>query len=265
MGKGLAECKHRAMDERRTRSTVGLIPAQRQPVQDGALLERPKLARAPGRPSPWRPHPVIALGFVLTLMTFLLNLTPVVVVMLILVTLLGLQTVVAIDRGCLVAEHLGEGPDPEAVARAVADALFAVGALSVDSRAVRHLGHRQLLEGVGASEAQCFDEAVDEVLTPLVSPRYVVPRWVITVRPHNIVGLRIAMGWLGPDSEVWHAVPTVLGTTDARAQAFARAWDQWVGGGPALWTGTRQGMAVLVAAHKPVDGTARAEQDASAR
>ena len=29
--------------------------------------------------------------------------------------------------------------------------------------------------------------------------------------------------------EVWHSVPSVLGTRGKRAQAFAKAWDHWVG------------------------------------
>ena len=38
----------------------------------------------------------------------------------------------------------------------------------------------------------------------------------------------------------------MLGTTGKRAQAFARAWDHWVGGGEAIYTGSPAGEGVLV-------------------
>ena len=38
----------------------------------------------------------------------------------------------------------------------------------------------------------------------------------------------------------------MLGTTGQRAQAFARAWDHWVGGGQAVYTGSPEGEGVLV-------------------
>jgi hypothetical protein len=41
-------------------------------------------------------------------------------------------------------------------------------------------------------------------------------------------------------------VPSVLGSTGKRAQVFAAAWDHWVGGGPAVYTGSPAGEGVLV-------------------
>ena len=48
----------------------------------------------------------------------------------------------------------------------------------------------------------------------------------------------------------------VLGTDDRRAQAFAGAWDHWVGCGPALDTGSLEGKDVLVThrGHDPLAG-----------
>ena len=80
----------------------------------------------------------------------------------------------------------------------------------------------------------------------MASPRYVVPRWVMTEPVDNADGLRAALGRLRPDGEVWHSVPTVLGTTGQRAQMFARSWDHWVGGGQAVYTGSPEGEGVLV-------------------
>ena len=94
------------------------------------------------------------------------------------------------------------------------------------------LGERRCaLEGVPAEESAAFATALDEVVSPMASPRYVLPRWVLQEPVDNADGLRVAFGRLRPDGEVWHSVPTVLGTTGRRAQAFAAAWDRWVGEG----------------------------------
>ena len=86
----------------------------------------------------------------------------------------------------------------------------------------------------------------------MVEPRYVVPRWVLTHPVDNADGFKAALGLLRPDGEVWHSVPTVLGTTSRRAQGFARAWDAWVGGGGAIYTGSPEGEGVL-ATHRGID------------
>ena len=93
----------------------------------------------------------------------------------------------------------------------------------------------------------------------MASPRYVVPRWVLAGPVDNADGVRAALGRLRPDGEVWHSVPSVLGTTGQRAQAFARAWDHWVGGGQAVYTGSPEGEGVLVDAprQRPVRGDDR--------
>ena len=80
----------------------------------------------------------------------------------------------------------------------------------------------------------------------MAEPRYVLPRWVLHDPIDNLDGIKAAFRLLRPDGEVWHSVPTVLGTTGRRAQAFAAAWDHWVGGGPAVYTGSPEGEGVLV-------------------
>ena len=56
----------------------------------------------------------------------------------------------------------------------------------------------------------------------------------------------MATGRVRPTGEVWHSVPTVLGTRAENAKRFAAAWDRWVGGGEAVYTGSPQGEGVLV-------------------
>jgi hypothetical protein len=42
-------------------------------------------------------------------------------------------------------------------------------------------------------------------------------------------------------------VPTVLGAHADLAAAYSRAWEHWVGGGAAVWTGSPEGAGVLAA------------------
>jgi hypothetical protein len=210
-----------------------------------------------GRLAPWRPHLLIAIGLVLAVMAFLLNLTPAIVIGAGLATMLGIQTTIAVDRGRRLAEDLARPPSIEQIACAVADGLHAAGLSSHGADAVRvemdELGERRcFLDDVTAEESARFAGALDEVVSPMGAPRYVLPRWVLQGPVDNSDGLKAAFGRLRPDGEVWHTVPTVLGTTGQRAQAFAAAWDDWVGGGTAIYTGSPEGEGVLVT-HRGVD------------
>jgi hypothetical protein len=166
-------------------------------------------------------------------------------------TMLGLQTTVAVDRGRVLAEDLARPPGVEQVACAVADALLAAGLSPRGADAVRvergDDGERRCtLTGVEPGVSATFAAALAEAVSPVASPRYVVPRWVLTGPVDNTEGVLAARGRLRADREVWHGVPSVLGGTEARAQAFARAWDHWVGGGKAVYTGGPPGQGVLV-------------------
>ncbi len=200
---------------------------------------------------PWRPHFSVAIGLVISLLAFALNLTPAVVIGLGLVTMLGIQSFVAVDRGRRLADDLAARPSIEQIAYAVADGLHGAGLAPVGADGVRveidPLGERRCsLEGVDAAVSAMFASALDEVVSPMGEPRYVLPRWVLAGPIDNYDGIKAALGLLRPDGEVWHSVPSVLGATGKRAQTFAAAWDHWVGGGPAIFTGSPEGEGVLV-------------------
>lgn len=222
-----------------------------RPDQAPVVLHAREVLVRDRRPSPWRPHPVIAAGLVTALVGFGLNMTPTAVVALGLATMLGLQATVAIDRGRVLAEALAGSPSIEQVACAVADALHQTGQSPVGAEAVQVVidergQYRCLLDGVEPAVSAAFATSLDEVVSPMASPRYVIPRWLLVGPVDNADGVRAALGRLGPDREVWHSVPTQLGTSRRRAQAFARAWDHWVGGGEAVHTGSAAGEGVLV-------------------
>ena len=161
---------------------------------------------------------------------------------------------------------LREATTPVSVLRiacAVADGLHRTGLVSQGATAVDveldEVGdYRCLLRGVPEDQSALFAEALDEVVSPIATPRYVVPRWVVTgldQSPRR--ALDAASGRVVADAVVWHAVPTALGTNKQRAAEFARAWDLWLGGGDAVATGSPEGAGVLAAQQRagPLDAT----------
>lgn len=155
--------------------------------------------------------------------------------------------------GAALLEAAGRPPGIGQLARAVADGLKATGRTPVGSEGVHveidHDGrYRCSLHGVSEAESAMFATALDEVLSPILAPRYVVPRWV--VGPADLGGTRAraaARGIVEPTGEVWHAVPTELGRRAGDAQEFAKAWQHWVGGGEAVFTRSAEGAGVIAA------------------
>lgn len=155
--------------------------------------------------------------------------------------------------GRTVLQDAARPPAVAQVASAVADGLSTAGLVSHDSAHVRveidlDGEYRCLLAGVPQDESAVFATALDEAVSPVVTPRYLLPRHV--VEPSGWSGmdsLRAAYGRTRADLVAWHAVPTVLGTNATRARAYAEAWDRWLGGGDPLFTGSAEGAGVLAA------------------
>lgn len=163
----------------------------------------------------------------------------------------------------------GVAPDPGVLpfAYAVADALQGLGlsprgaeaiSVSVDPRG----SYRVALTGVAPSVSALFATSLDEVLSPLAAPRYVVPRYLAPTPPQGRIAARAAArAWLAGRGEVtavvYHTVPTELGTRADRAAAFARAWSRWVSPAAPVRTATPEGEGILVT-HRgadPLDAT----------
>jgi hypothetical protein len=146
-----------------------------------------------------------------------------------------------------------EAPSVIRIASAVADGLFAAGLVRRGSDSVEVAldsegEYRCVLHDVDETEAQVFADALDEAVSPIGLPRYLLPRWVRTKR--DVTWWRsmwAGFGRLKPDGVVWHAVPSVLGVNAERAAAYARAWDHWVGGGDPVYTGSPEGQGILAA------------------
>jgi superfamily II DNA or RNA helicase len=142
----------------------------------------------------------------------------------------------------IAAARLGAARDrlPAAVpldlaARAVAEALAAVGDLSEDAaRSLviepRTSGYlRCRLAEAGEEESAAFAAALDEVLGPVGAPRYLVSR---LVAPPGVSRARLVARTLAGRpafTRRWHAVPSALGNRKERAEAFHAAWRRWLG------------------------------------
>ena len=143
------------------------------------------------------------------------------------------------------------------MAAATADALRDAGLVSQGAAALRieplpDGEYRARLAAVSAAESATFAAALDEVLSPLAHPRYIVPR--LFVAPPRRQAGRPATGRRGADAAdgapatvVYHAVPAVLGGNARLARAFATAWNARVSPGEMLYTGSPEGTGILVA------------------
>jgi superfamily II DNA or RNA helicase len=144
----------------------------------------------------------------------------------------------------------------EDMAMAVADALHEARLVSRDAAAVQLEplpagGYRARLRDVSAAESATFAAALDEVLSPLAQPRYIVPRLFLP-RPAGrwaaiTLALRRLTGRATAATVVYHAVPSALGANKKLAQLFERAWNIRVSPGELLYTGSPEGTGILVA------------------
>jgi len=142
------------------------------------------------------------------------------------------------------------------MAMATADAMQKAGLASRGAESVRieplpDGSYRARLGDVPAREAEVFSDALEDVLSPLAQPRYVVPRLVVEP-PDGLAGgialaaRRLITGGV-PAAVVYHAVPAVLGARKNLAVAFEAAWNARVSPGAMLYTASPEGAGVLAA------------------
>lgn len=158
--------------------------------------------------------------------------------------------------GRLLADATGEPPLLR-YAYAVADALKACalsryGAEGVVARVEPDGSYRLSVAGVDAATSERFALALDEVLSPIAAPRYVIPRYVLRPAPVRPRVRDWLNGTARADGVVYHAVPAALGQNRGRAAIFATAWNTWVSGGEPVYTNSPEGEGVL-ATHRGED------------
>lgn len=158
--------------------------------------------------------------------------------------------------GRLLEEAAGEPPVLR-FAYAVADALREAGlslrgAEGVVARLEPDGSYRLSLADVNAANSERFALALDEVLSPIAAPRYVIPRYVLRPAPPGPRARAWLAGTARADGVVYHAVPAALGHNRARAAAYAVAWNIWVSDGAPVYVNTPEGAGVL-ATHRGED------------
>nr|WP_218860903.1 DEAD/DEAH box helicase family protein [Nocardioides panzhihuensis] len=165
--------------------------------------------------------------------------------------------------GTRMASQLRRRPTVGAVGAAVADGLKETGQTSLGADGLEIAvdsdgSYRLHLAGVPEEESALFAASLEEALSPIAAPRYLVSRPVVG----DLTALkRLRLGVVGHHTaggEAWHAVPTALGRRAADAKAFRAAWEHWVGGAALLYTGSPEGVGILAAQRgaDPFDVTA---------
>ncbi|MFC7622055.1 DEAD/DEAH box helicase family protein [Microlunatus sp. GCM10028923] len=174
----------------------------------------------------------------------------------------------AVAAGRRLAE-LAAGPDPVDLGRAVADALCEAGLVPSGAASVRSTvdpdgTYRILLDDVDERGSAIFATALDEVLSPIAEPRYLIPRRVVAEVGTDRSSLHAAgRAWLDDalitDQVVYHAVPSVLGAKVALAETFGRAWNRWISLGDPVRAATPEGEGIMIThrGRSPFDVTTR--------
>ncbi|MBJ7330927.1 MAG: DEAD/DEAH box helicase family protein [Solirubrobacteraceae bacterium] len=126
-------------------------------------------------------------------------------------------------------------PPLDLVARALADAYVALGELRPEAAASldlepRTTGHvRCALTAATPEEAGRFARALEQTLSPVEAPRYLVSRAVAIPGLGRVAAVGRALTGRPTLDTVWHAVPDDLGSHKKRAEALHAAWTRWLG------------------------------------
>jgi superfamily II DNA or RNA helicase len=109
--------------------------------------------------------------------------------------------------------------------------------------------YRCYLSEASNDEARLFAESLDELLAPLDSSHYIVPRYIPGEPRTPLAALGIALRGaprrLPTRSVVYHAVPSALGANRERVSAFEKAWNHYVSAGSALYFKDPRAQAIL--------------------
>jgi superfamily II DNA or RNA helicase len=129
-------------------------------------------------------------------------------------------------RAARVAARLGADGMLIAVGRAVADAMSRglAGQVRVDPDARGEWSVR--LDDADAAQSAAFAQAIEQILSPVDFPRYLISR-------------RVRRGVV-----MWHAVPDAFGVNKAGATGFAEQWFAYVSRGELLYTGSPEGAGI---------------------
>ncbi|SDT43009.1 DEAD/DEAH box helicase family protein [Microlunatus soli] len=166
-----------------------------------------------------------------------------------------------------------EPPDLIDLGRAVADGLHAAGLSDRGAEAVSAAvdsggGYRITLADVSTRTSEIFAEAMAELVAPIGSPRYLLPRYQPVPIADDAQQLRRAGArWssgqpLDRQRVTYHAVPAVFGVNADRAGHLRTGWNRWVSAGEPIRAATAEGTGILVSTRgsSPIDVAAALRQ-----
>jgi superfamily II DNA or RNA helicase len=144
----------------------------------------------------------------------------------------------------------------EDLAASVAEALSATGGISkkLGPDSVRVVVqedgyYRCLLDDATTEQSALFADSMDELLSPLAAPRYIIPRYVVaapgSLLKTALLALRLSGEKRRGATVVYHAVPAWLAANKERATTFARSWNRYVSEGDPLYWKDPQAQAIL--------------------
>ncbi|MFI6480309.1 DEAD/DEAH box helicase family protein [Nonomuraea sp. NPDC050663] len=152
--------------------------------------------------------------------------------------------------GRMALEEVAERLDLAQLAYALADALRRCDLADRGAEAVRvepdgSGSYQVTLAGVRPAQSALFSRSLDELISPPVRPRYLIPRYIVTPGPRQ--ALALMAGEPEPNAVVYHAVPEALAANGGLARVFSTAWNTWVSAGRAVFADNPKGAALLVA------------------
>ena len=112
-------------------------------------------------------------------------------------------------------------------------------------------GYQVFLDYASPEDSATFARAYRELMGPLRDPRYIIARDSTSLRNPFYRMLWLGIHWLlGLEKErhAYHPVPRVLAARRAWAEALARYWKRFVGGGHLIYTRTEEGRRLLLKA-----------------
>ncbi len=144
------------------------------------------------------------------------------------------------------------------IGRALLAALRDAGLVSrsLDGKYVRVVetpgsGLQVFVDYASPEDSDIFARAYRELMGPIGDARYLIERDSTSLRTLIYRPLwRLVRGvlGLGEDLRAYHRVPDVLATRRERAEALARHWQRYVGGGRLIYTRTAEGRRILLEA-----------------
>ncbi|MDQ6919297.1 MAG: hypothetical protein M3Z98_08055, partial [Candidatus Dormibacteraeota bacterium] len=152
--------------------------------------------------------------------------------------------------------QVGPAGTLENLAAAVAEGLAAAGLIdqAVTEAAVRIVVqpdgyYRCYLAGESLEDSSLFATSLDELLSPLREPRYLIPRYITQAPTSTFAALvllvRQSMRPGRGSAVVYHAIPASLSTNRERADLFAAAWNRHVSAGEPLYEGDPRAEAII--------------------